>query len=101
MGDVDRLVADREPRPAAEDDVELLLPGGLGVVLDHRFTLPRGPVGVDAERADVEPAPNRDPLQRVVTDRDRRRIEDRERRVAALALHRTHRLTSGRYGCRR
>ena len=64
-GRVDRLLAERESRAAADDDVDLLVTGALVVLLDDDVADLLGRVRVDAEGLDPEPAPDRPPLEAV------------------------------------
>src|SRR5207302_10553107 len=64
------LAAEREPGPAADDHVQLLVADSLlGVLLDDPVADLLGRVGVDAEGADPEPPPDRTPLE-PLHDRD-------------------------------
>ena len=76
-----RLAVERERRVAADDDVQLLVPAGaaaglrLVVLLDDLVADALARVGVDAERADAEPAPHRMPDE-ALGDRDRVELVD-------------------------
>src|SRR5439155_906009 len=65
---------DREGRASRNDDVELFVPILLAVLLDHALTGFLRGVRVDAERANVEVAPDRTPRQPVLP-RDRERLQ--------------------------
>ena len=63
---VQRLAAERELGSAGDDEVHLLVAVRfLRVILDELVTFVRRRVGVDAERAHVEAAPNRPPDERL------------------------------------
>ena len=65
---VDLVVAERERRPAAQDDVHLLVAVLLVVLLDHALARLRR-VRVGAERGDPEPPAHRPPDELAVVDR--------------------------------
>ena len=67
-GRVDLVVAERERRASAEDDVHLLVAVLLGVLLDDALTRP-GRVGVRPERADPEAPSHRPPDELALVDR--------------------------------
>jgi hypothetical protein len=81
LGGVDLLVGDREPRVAAEHDVQLLVPvraavlGRLVVALDGLTARLRRHPGIDAEGADAEVVAERLPVRLGVrVEHDRRDV---------------------------
>jgi hypothetical protein len=78
---VELVAADGEGCVATDDDVQLLVPRALVVLLDHDGAGLAGRPGVDPERLDPKRASDRRPA---VRQRERR---DRRGRVAMLAHH--------------
>ena len=64
---VELLAGRREPRLAAQDEIELLM--RIPVLLDDEVALARAVVGVDPERVDVERMANGLPLELTVLER--------------------------------
>jgi hypothetical protein len=98
---VDLLAVEGERRASAQHDVDLLVAvRALGVLLDHPLAGLLRRVCVRAERADVEPAPERSPRQALVVGGERLEVVEVRDLVGGPAAHAEGNSGSSRIGSR-